>query len=619
MLKIRDAITLARTKLRTRRIRLVLSLIVISVLCSAVVLAFLAVEKTSQSLSTFSNQGLNGRYLTLIAGKNHSAFESPTPELVARAEKLYEERVAQEKQIASEVGYQYYEDSAKKPVMEYEDSDTKFWNFGSEIAVQVLKEYSKEKMPLLSGDELEDLLESKNTKSVYEVKQLGLAGNVSPFLNNAKEVDEKSSKEDIDRSQGLSNYLSNMAKYDDALTQYFISDNYSLAENEIPILVNYKMAEEMLNLKKLEKSATEQEKYDRIQLLRKDITTIKQTICWRNSEANSLKVEAEIANKNQHSPVKYEFSEDSCELPTVKGDIRTYQEKESERINTEYNKRIGEYSEPESRRITFKAVGVMPNAPSDPYFDKMEDFLKEISLSTLDTGYSPVIPKGLYEKNVISAEIRALLETPVEYEYLSLVTTNRAFVAEFDSADEMRNFISDNNCEQDYCGKDSLMVEPFSNNAAIISDAKNYAIKFINYAILTVISVAILLIFSVVNRIMSDSRKETAVFRAIGYSRFEISQIYITYVAIYAAISAILISLITFIAAFAIKSAYEPQAGMYFTNFFALKEPANFMIVEFSPLVGLVIIPIFVIGLLAALIPLIVNTRRSPLKNLRAE
>ena len=64
----------------------------------------------------------------------------------------------------------------------------------------------------------------------------------------------------------------------------------------------------------------------------------------------------------------------------MKSDIRTYQEKESERINTEYNKRIGEYSEPESRRITFKAVGVMPNAPSDPYFDKMEDFLKEISL-----------------------------------------------------------------------------------------------------------------------------------------------------------------------------------------------------------------------------------------------
>ena len=128
MLKIRDAITLARTKLRTRRIRLVLSLIVISVLCSAVVLAFLAVEKTSQSLSTFSNQGLNGRYLTLIAGKNHSAFEGPTPELVARAEKLYEERVAQEKQIASEVGYQYYEDSAKKPVMEYEVLE--FW-FGN--------------------------------------------------------------------------------------------------------------------------------------------------------------------------------------------------------------------------------------------------------------------------------------------------------------------------------------------------------------------------------------------------------------------------------------------------------------------------------------------------------
>ncbi len=619
MLKVRDSLTLARTKFRTRRIRLVLSLVVISLLCSAVVLAFLAVEKSSQSLSSFSNQGLNGRYLTLVAGKNHSAFDRPTPELIVRANKLYEEKVAQEKEIAREVGYQYYEDSAKKPIMEYQDSDISYWNFGSEIVTQVLKEYSKEKMPLLNGDELEVLLKSKNTKSVYEVKQLNIVGNISPFLDNLKEVDETATKEDSEKAQSLTNYFNYMTGYNEDLTQYFVSDNYSLEENEIPILVNYKMAEEMLGLKKLEKSATEQEKYDRIQLLRKDIASVRQAVCWRNSEANSLKLEAESANKNQYSPVKYDFSEDSCELPTIKSDIRTPQEKENERIDIEYRKRIGEYSEPKSLRLTFKAVGVMPNVPDDPYFDRMEDFLKAISLSTLDTGYSPVVPQNLYDENVTSDEIRSLLETPIDSEFLSIMTTDRGFVAEFDSADEMRKFINENNCEQDYCGKNSLTVEPFSNNAAIISDVKDYALKLINYAILVVVVITILLIFSVVNRIMSDSRKETAVFRAIGYSRLEITQIYIVYVAIYAVVSAILISLISFITIFAVKLIYESQAGLYFTNFFALKEPVDFIIINFDPLVGLAVVPVFIVGLVAALIPLIINTRRSPLKNLRAE
>ncbi|MBS7346746.1 MAG: ABC transporter permease [Candidatus Sacchiramonaceae bacterium] len=619
MLKIRDSVTLARTKFRTRRIRLTLSLVVISLLCSAVVLAFLVVDKSSQSLGQFANQGLNGRYLALVAGKNHSVFEAPTPELVARAEKLYAEKVAQEKEIAREIGYQYYEDSATKPIMEYADPGSKYWNFSSEIAAQVLKEHVKEKTPLLNGAELEALLKSKNTKAVYEVGQLNLSGDISPFLNNQKEVDEKSSKEDNEKAQSLASYFGNMIGYDEALTQYFISENYSLEKGEIPILINYKTAEEMLNLKKLEKSATEQEKYNRIQLLRKDAAAIRQVVCWRNSEANSLKMEARMASSNQNSPVEYDFSEDSCELPVVKSDTRTYQEKEAERIGIEYRKRIGEYSEPQSHRITFKVVGVMPDRPDSPYFEKMEDFLQAISLSTLDTGYAPVVPRDLYENNEISAEIREILETPVSAEYLSLMTTDRGFVAEFNSADEMRDFIAENSCEQDYCGKNSLMIEPFSNNAMIISDARNYAMQLITYAILAVVAITVLLIFSVVNRIMSDARKETAVFRAIGYSRFEVAQIYIVYVSIYAVISTVLTGVIVLVATAVIKSLYEAQAGLYFTNFFALKQPTEFVIVDFNPAVLLIFIPVLIVGLLASLIPLAINTRRSPLKNLRAE
>ena len=83
-----------------------------------------------------------------------------------------------------------------------------------------------------------------------------------------------------------------------------------------------------------------------------------------------------MASSNQNSPVEYGFSEDSCELPVAKSDTRTYQEKEAERIGIEYRKRIGEYSEPQSHRITFKVVGVMPDRPDSPYFEKMEDFLK---------------------------------------------------------------------------------------------------------------------------------------------------------------------------------------------------------------------------------------------------
>ena len=187
-------------------------------------------------------------------------------------------------------------------------------------------------------------------------------------------------------------------------------------------------------------------------------------------------------------------------------------------------------------------------------------------------------------------------------------------------SEDLRNFIKNVSCESEYCGPEvSLKAEAFSNNSAIISDAKKYAMNVFLWILLVSSAVISLIIYIVINRIMADSRKETAVFRAIGYSRFEISQIYITYIALFAIIAGILITIISAGAIFFIKNIYEPQISLYFTNFFALNKAEYFTIVDFSALILLIVIPIFVIGLIAATIPLIINTRRSPLKNLRSE
>ena len=225
------------------------------------------------------------------------------------------------------------------------------------------------------------------------------------------------------------------------------------------------------------------------------------------------------------------------------------------------------------------------------------------------------------EKNVEDEVIKDIFEQKtVGSSFMEILFGSDAYIAEFSTADEMREFIKDVDCASEYCGPDvSLKVETFSNNAAIIYDTKNYAMNIFLWVLLASSVVIALLIYIVINRILADSRKETSVFRAIGYSRFEISQIYIMYIALFSSIVSILTTIISAVVVMAVKSIYEPQASLYFTNFFALDQTKDFVIVDFSILIPLIGVPVFVIGIIASIIPLIINTHRSPLKNLRAE
>ena len=99
MIKISDSITLARTKFKIRRIRLTLSLIMISLLCSILILGYIALERSAASLNEFSNQGLNGRYLVSVSRWNGiSVYDKvANEELFSEAESLYKKYVEEEK------------------------------------------------------------------------------------------------------------------------------------------------------------------------------------------------------------------------------------------------------------------------------------------------------------------------------------------------------------------------------------------------------------------------------------------------------------------------------------------------------------------------------------------
>jgi hypothetical protein len=615
MMKISDSIVLAGTKLKIRKVRLTIGLAIISILASLILLSVLTVLKSSESLEDFSNQGLNGRYIVAVAQKKPipNVEDLPT-EYVHKAETLYQQKAANDKLEAKKNGVDYVENPNDNPISQLE-TYKKVLQGGSEITWQVFQEYMRKEFPDTSQENVRAVAKEYQAQNFFVSTDMISRGD-SMFIpiTNGKE-----SAKDITQSGGMSGfmaYFNYLAMVDQDLAENFISRNYKLEKNEIPVIVNYKIAEQILGLKSLEKSATDQEKYDRIQLLRSKVPKMSQDVCWRNLSSRLNYDDAISANKDAYSKVKYNLPEQACGAPTIKTDERSAEERQAENAALKVWGKSDRLVDPVAKIIRFKVVGLMPTR-SETFFDEnIENLIEKISSSTLDTGVS-MVPRAMFNKNVDNALASEILS--VRDDIAAAEFGTEYYIIEFNTADEMRKFIADNNCEKDYCGTEfSMSIQPFSNNAAVISDVKKIAENAIFWTILAVSAITILLIYSIVNRILSDSRQETAVFRAIGYSRFEISQIYISYIAIFTAISTIIITTLTFTGTTIMKSVFEPTASLYFTNFFVLESPKSFDLIEFSPLVPAIFAPIFLIGIISSLIPLIINTRRSPLKNLRS-
>ena len=581
---------------------------------------FISLEQSSKSLDDFSNEGLNGRFLAKISGKNGeimSAYDVPD-ELISKAEQMYRQKISEDKQKAKTEDFEYVEDDSQNPVQSINSEKT--LNFQTEIANQVMIEYYKENYPPTTQQKLNEILKNYKTKNIYNLSQTNIqlgANRIIPVVNGKESVSDITLGAE---SSELALYFSRYSGVNDDLASSFLAKDYKIEPGQIPVIINYKTAENILGLNQLESTASEQEKYDRVQEIRSSVSKMSQKVCYRNYASQMLMQSAISANQNKYSNLRYNISEDPCGNPEISSDTRTVEEKNTENNLKEMQESLGTYEAPEAKELTLKIVGVMPNAPESYYYDNIQDFLKQITSSTLDSlSNSPIIPWQVFQESVDAETKRIFAQENEKYYLNEILSSGVSSIVEFDSSDEMRQFSEKYNCTKDYCGEISLDIQPFSNNSSVISDAKKYISNILGWAFFVVIIISIILIYSVINRVLADSRKETAVFRAIGYSRFEITQIYISYITIFSFICTIIISIISSVCIFTIKTFFEPQATLYFTNFFALEGVKYFRIVDFSPTVLLAFIIIFVIGLIAATIPLIINTRRSPLKNLRSE
>lgn len=613
MLKIRDSFILAKTKFRIRRIRLAISVFVVAIFVAGVFVGFSAIDRAGKSLNEFSSKGISDKFIAIVGEKNDHIWdliqESP-PEVVARAKQLYAE---ENKRLADEHrrrGEEFVPDSSQSPIYSYENNfleTVETLNHNSKFALQSLQEYLDKNFSPTPEEKALAKIKNYNPKNISTSEINSLDGSL--FLPEKSIIEALKN----DRNNSYYQRFSRQTFYDKNLVAPFLLDDFHLEKGEIPVIVEYHTAEEILKYK-FEGEKSPQNFYAHIQKIRENINKNPLELCLRNQADIQEITDSYRKNQDKDSKVKYNLPK-GCEGVSIASDKRTRQEKTADEKLLAELKKSADYREPLRQKIKFRVVGVVPNSGATDYAGIEGMLYALVSPGVQSDGV--IVPREIFEQNVDSLT-KKLFEKDEKAEKTLLDPVRKAYFVEFSSSEEMKNFVQETNCDKKYCPDFMMTVIEYSNNSRTLEEFKELLRKILTGIAIFLAILTIVIIYVVINRIMVDSRRETAVFRAIGYSRLEIVQIYVAYLVIYSGLVAIVASVLSLLVA-AWMNGVERDASWYFSAFFSLKDWAHFEIFDFDLKILASVLPILGVALVASWLPLVLNSRRSPLKNLRME
>lgn len=128
-------------------------------------------------------------------------------------------------------------------------------------------------------------------------------------------------------------------------------------------------------------------------------------------------------------------------------------------------------------------------------------------------------------------------------------------------------------------------------------------------------------LMGMVGRIIADSRKETAIFRAVGATRLSIMQVYFTYTEFFVLWIVDLSLLLGLLVAFVFNSQCSSDFSIATAVTFSVKDLTQqftFIGLNWANL-GITVLVVIAAAYLAATIPILRSVRRNPTEDMREE
>lgn len=634
MLRILDASKLALTKLRTRKIRLAVTIIVAGLLFGVVVFGLTVLRASMASIGRFSRDTMSTRYL--LAYSNHNENQSElfynTPQDAKdRILALHKQHIADKKAAAKALGVEYDEKSEEEPIMKINQDDSGSLNRNSWAVKTFLKQYTAEKNPL-KPERVDAAAKRFGSSVAYRIQDVGgRDGSLDVMIGGREDFqrDKEAMPEQLSEFVSTAGYQTILDE--SMLNYYFLPHRVHAASNEIPVFISYNDAAALLGKKPLPTTASPQQHIERIRELRNEAGNITIQVCYRNNASSHLIQQALDQQRTAANKPKNEFdvkpsieyalpAADSCGGAIVKKDNRSASEKMADEKLQKFNQQFStENITPQQAKLTYRVVGLLPDAA---YGDDLKSNLAGALNANMPSRW--IIPKQTFEAGAAKTYVPNILTT--ERRELSGGLSDTT-IYEFSDAEHARAFYHASMCNNQPKNKDlcvdgvSNFTRPFGSNSLVIEELQQQLTPILWYSLLGVIGVAAFILMLTISRTVADSRKESAIFRALGATRLDIAQIYVMYTLLLAGLIALFAIAAGLIGAGAIDVLYSADFSTA-ARYIIMPRDLNttFQLSTFDPLIiALAAVSIVAAALIGSILPLVRNTRRNPMKDMRDE
>jgi hypothetical protein len=649
------AVKLARTKLRSKRGVLLASIIVASLLFAALIAIVIVFTGAEKSASQFIKKAGNDRYLVRTSPNiPYEKLSLPlTPSLEEiRAIKAYEKQY-----------YQNLRDKYKSLGLTY-DKETEVPSLKpSAWADKALPEeqrvtvdFSSPVVQAMNADKLEAYMKTA-TNRLSDLKQIGdkygaggyyAVDKPSALLpiptlrliqNNKENFGDSDVKTGDSTSYGFYTNAIHNGSYsftDQKLLGRYLLKSDSSKLKGIPVIVSAQEAATLfgkqVGIDKEPKKTSEKRAW--LKNLQAKMNGQTYQVCYRNSAERSMldKIQRDYTEMKNNQGMEgytkpnlvYDYPTEPCGGIITKQDTRSAVEKQADLKAEEVQKKLGTYVAPSHRLLTFQIVGIKYAQPYTDYSKGVDEYIKSLlTAQNAAQSFSLDIPMQLYES--LPDELR--FDDIQKQESASTTGQNASInddfvsrVLEFAAVNDARAFLDNETCPDSElsCNK-QFKASPYGSNYLILDEIGKLFNRIATIAFPVVLGLAAIIIWFTISRIMAENRKETAVYRAMGAKRRDVTAIYLVYILLIAVRIVAFSFLLGITAAFVVDYFYgKTLTDTAVTAFGIVDDAPTFSLFNVdSPLLLLIIASIFIISIVASAQPLIRNVRRSPIRDMR--
>lgn len=368
-------------------------------------------------------------------------------------------------------------------------------------------------------------------------------------------------------------------------------------------------------------------------------------VCYRNSAERNLLYQAQQTasemelNKDNPNYAKssliYGFPTEPCGDIPVLSDTRTQAEKDADVMADETAKQLGAYVAPRHQLVKFQVVGVVNQdftvgaTQTSERSTNLSSYFSNLLSGSANLGNfasGGIIPSSLYDSLPDELKFQGGTTTDSGTDLPADISDQFASgILEFSGLEQAREFLDNETCPyfSSDCTK-QYYADQYGVNYLAMNDFNDLFGKAMIILIPIIAGLAIVIMWFTISRIMADSRYETAIYRAIGARRGDIRRIYLVYATILALIIGLIAVSLGFAMLLIINNGFSGAITTALQS--ALSLTGQDIVFSFlamsgqtAAMCGLIVLLIIVACWLSSITPIIRNTLRQPIDDLRSQ